>query len=106
MKTLLKATLTVAALALVFSTYTFADAGGDTFKAKCAICHGATGAGDTVIGKSKKLRDLGSAEVQKQTDNELTTLISKGKGIMQPYEGKLTKEQISEIVKHIRSLKK
>ena len=46
MKTILRASLAVLALALVFSTYTFADGSAD-FKAKCAACHGATGAGDT-----------------------------------------------------------
>jgi cytochrome c6 len=105
MKTILRASLAVLAVALVFSTYTFADGGAD-FKAKCAACHGATGAGDTTMGKNLKLKDLGSAEVQKQSDEELTTTISKGKGKMPAYDGKLSKDQISDLVKHIRSLKK
>ena len=106
MKNVLKASLLALAVALVFSTYTFADAGGDTFKAKCAACHGATGAGDTTMGKNLKLRDMGSADVQKQTDDELTTTITKGKGKMPSYDGKLTKEQIGAVVKFIRTLKK
>lgn len=106
MKTILKASLAVLALALVFSTYTFAEGGGDTFKAKCAACHGANGAGDTTMGKNLKLKDLGSAEVQKQSDDELAATVTKGKGKMPSYDGKLTKEQISELVKHIRTLKK
>jgi cytochrome c6 len=105
MKTVLRVSLAVLALALVFSTYTFADGGAD-FKAKCAACHGATGAGDTTMGKNMKLKDLGSAEVQKQSDDELTALIAKGKGKMPAYDGKLTKEQISDVVKFIRTLKK
>jgi cytochrome c6 len=106
MKTTLTVSLMILALALVFSTYTFADAGADTFKAKCAMCHGAAGAGDTKIGQAMKVRDLGSADVQKQSDAELTTIITKGKAKMPPYDGKLTKEQIGDLVKHIRSLKK
>jgi mono/diheme cytochrome c family protein len=106
MKNLLKVSLLALAVALVFSTYTFADAGGDTFKAKCAMCHGATGAGDSKLGQSMKVRDMGSADVQKQTDDELTTIITKGKGKMPAYDGKLTKEQVGEVVKFIRSLKK
>jgi len=106
MKTILKASLLAFALALVFSTYTFADAGGDTFKAKCAACHGASGAGDTTMGKNMKLKDLGSAEVQKQSDDELTAIITKGKAKMPAYDGKLTKEQIGDVVKFIRTLKK
>jgi cytochrome c6 len=105
MKTILRASLAVLALALVFSTYTFADGGAD-FKAKCAMCHGATGAGDTVMGKNLKLKDLGSAEVQKQSDADLTTTISGGKGKMPAYKGKLTDAQISDLVKYVRTLKK
>lgn len=107
MKTILKASLAVVAVAvaLVFSTYTFADGGAD-YKAKCASCHGATGAGDTTMGKALKVKALGSAEVQKQSDAELITVIEKGKKPMQAYEGKLTKEQIQDLVKFIRTLKK
>ena len=88
------------------SSRAFAEGGADTFKAKCAMCHGATGAGDTAMGKNLKLRDLGSADVQKQSDDELTTLITKGKDKMPSYDGKLTKEQIGDVVKYIRTLKK
>jgi len=105
MKTILKASLLALALALVFSTYTFAD-GGTDFKAKCAACHGATGAGDTMMGKNLKIRDLGSADVQKQSDDELTAVIGKGKGKMPAYDGKLSKDQIGDLVKYIRTLKK
>jgi len=106
MKNILRASVLVLAVAMVFSVYSFADAGADTFKAKCAACHGATGAGDTTMGKNLKIRDLGAADVQKQSDDELTTIIAKGKGKMPAYDGKLTKEQVSDVVKFIRSLKK
>ena len=106
MKTILRASLAVLTLALVFSTYTFAEGGAETFKAKCAACHGATGAGDTTMGKNLKIRDLGSADVQKQSDADLDTIITKGKGKMPAYDGKLTKEQIDGLVKYIRTLKK
>ena len=105
MKTILKVFLAVLALTLVFSTYTFADGAAD-FKAKCAACHGATGAGDTTMGKNLKLRDLGSADVQKQSDDELTGIVTKGKNKMPSYDGKLSADQIKDIVKFIRTLKK
>jgi len=105
MKTILRAFLSVVALALIFSAYTFADAGAD-YKAKCAACHGASGAGDTMMGKNLKIRDLGSAEVQAQSDADLTAIITKGKGKMPGYDGKLSADQIGDIVKWIRTLKK
>ena len=80
--------------------------GADTFKAKCAMCHGPDGAGKTAMGEKLKLRDLSSAEVQKQSDAELTQIVTKGKGKMTPFEGKLTKEQIEQVVGYVRSLGK
>ena len=105
MKTILRATLAVVALALVCAPFTFADGGAD-FKAKCAACHGATGAGDTTMGKNLKLRDMGSADVQKQSDADLNGIITKGKGKMPAYDGKLTADQINDLVKFVRTLKK
>jgi mono/diheme cytochrome c family protein len=100
------ASFIVLAVALVFSTSVFAaDSGADLFKAKCAMCHGADGKGETAMGKRLGIKDLGSAGVQKQSDAELTSDISKGKGKMPAYEGKLSGDQIQELVKFIRSLK-
>jgi len=93
-------------LTLVFSSaYTFASPGADIFKARCAPCHGATGKGDTKMGQHLKLRDLGSADVQLQTEDELEAIIARGKGKMPAYERKLSKQQIEDLVKFIRSLK-
>ena len=107
MGTILKACLMIFALTLVFSSAcAFASPGADTFKARCAPCHGATGKGDTKMGQHLKLRDLSSADVQKQTEDELEAIIAKGKGKMPAYGAKLTREQIEDLVKFIRSLKK
>ena len=104
MKNLTKAALTVLVFTLVFSTWSLADGGAD-FKAKCAMCHGADGKGDTGMGKTLKLRDLGSADVQAQSDADLTGIITNGKGKMPKYDGKLSKDQIGDLVKYIRTLK-
>jgi len=106
MKTVLKVALGGLVVALVFSTSSVAEGGGDVFKAKCAMCHGASGAGDTGMGKAMNLRDLGSPDVQKQSDADLSGIITNGKGKMPKYDGKLTKEQIDSVVAFIRTLKK
>jgi len=105
MKHVLKAILAVLAFAMVFSTWSLADSGADTFKGKCAMCHGADGKGETGMGKTLKIRDLGSADVQGQSDADLTKIITDGKGKMPKYDGKLTKDQIDDVVKFIRTLK-
>jgi cytochrome c6 len=80
--------------------------GAALYKAKCASCHGADGSGGTAMGKTLKLRDLASADVQKQTDAELTTIITDGKNKMPAYKGKLTDDQIKQLVGIIRDMAK
>jgi mono/diheme cytochrome c family protein len=93
-------------LALPFSTSALAENAAEIYKARCSACHGANGAGDTMLGKNLKLRSLASDEVQKQSDSELSNIISKGKNRMPPFDRRLSKDQIAEVVKYIRSLKK
>jgi len=80
--------------------------GAETFKAKCAACHGPDGAGATAAGKAMKVRDLGSADVQSQTDDQLFDIIAKGKGKMPGYEKPLGADKCKELVAYIRTLKK
>lgn len=78
--------------------------GATVFKAKCAPCHGADGSGNTTMGKKLIVRDLRSAQVQGQSDAQLTAVISKGKGKMPPYEKSLNQQQVQELVAFIRKL--
>jgi len=80
--------------------------GDALYKTKCAGCHGADGKGETAVGKADKIRDLGSAEVQAQSDADLTAIISTGKGKMPAYGKSLKPEQIKDLVAYIRTLKK
>lgn len=82
------------------------DASAGLFKTKCAGCHGADGKGETAMGKTLKLRDLGSADVQKQSDDELTTIVSAGKNKMPAYGKSLSADQVKGLVGFVRSLKK
>jgi cytochrome c6 len=106
MKNVAKMFLPVLAFALMSATWSLAEGGADTFKAKCAMCHGADGKGETPMGKHFGLKDMGSADVQKMSDAELTAIITKGKGSMPEYGTKLSKDQIAGLVTFIRTLKK
>lgn len=79
-----------------------ADDAAAVYKAKCAMCHGPDGAGQTPTGKAMKARDLGSPEVQKATDEELEKIIESGKGKMPAYKGKIDEKTIEGLVKYIR----
>jgi mono/diheme cytochrome c family protein len=82
------------------------NAGESLFKTKCAACHGADGTGEVPMGKKLGARNLSSAEVQGQSDAQLTDVVTKGKNKMPAYDGKLTKEQIGQLVAYIRELGK
>lgn len=83
-----------------------ADEGASIYKAKCAMCHGPDGSGNTPMGKKMKLRDLRSPEVQKQSDAQITEIIARGKTPMQAYEKQLGKDKIRELVVYLRELGK
>ena len=98
--------LVALALVLALPLMAFAQgSGADIFKAKCAMCHGADGSASTGMGKSMGLKPLGSPEVQKMSDADLTALITNGKGKMPAYKGKLSDADISAVVKYVKTLK-
>lgn len=91
----------------IFGAPARADSAGEAlYKTKCAVCHGADGKGETAIGKANKIRDLSSADVQKQTDDELAGIIGNGKGKMPAYGKSLKADQIKDLVAFLRTLKK
>ncbi len=96
--TLLSVSLAVPAIAQ--------QSGEATYKAKCAMCHGADGTGNTPIGKNMKLRSLKSPEDIKATDADLFKQTKDGVGKMQGYASKLTDAQINDVVAYIRTLQK
>jgi cytochrome c6 len=94
-------------LSLSLAVPAIAQQGGEaTYKAKCAMCHGADGTGNTPMGKNMKLRSFKSAEDMKTTDAELFKQTKDGVGKMQGYAGKLTDAQINDVVTYIRTLQK
>lgn len=92
--------LVCGAIAVCTSSAAAQDAAA-TYKAKCAMCHGPDGKG----GKMGT-RDFASAEVKAETDAQLTDIITKGKGKMPAYDGKLKADEIKGLVAYIRSLTK
>jgi cytochrome c6 len=92
--------LFVVAMVLVPTSFAAADEGKKIFETKCAVCHGADGA-----GKVKGTPDLRSAAIQSKSDAELEKFIAEGKGHGFAKKG-LTEAQIKDVVAHIRTLKK
>ena len=100
-----KITLGALILGLALPTLSFAaDSAADTFKGKCAFCHGENGAG------KGKVPALSAADIQKKSDAEFKEAIEKGiktpNGMMPAYGTKLSADQVDALVKYVRSLKK
>jgi cytochrome c6 len=98
--------LLVAMFIIALPIVATADEAAAVYKAKCAMCHGPDGTGQTPTGKTMKARDLGSADVQKLTDEQIEKVISNGKGKMPAYKGKIDEKAIDGLVKFIRDFGK
>ena len=99
----------LAAILLTIALPMLADAtpdGAAIYKKSCALCHGPDGKGKTAVGKSMKVRDLTSPEVQKLTDAELRKVIAEGKGKMPGFKSSLSEADIKALVVTIRDLAK
>ena len=95
----------IVALALAMPALAAGPDGAALYKSKCVTCHAADGSGSTPAGKSMKVRDLRSAEVQNQTDLQLTDVIAGGKGKMPGYGKQLSTADIQALIAYIRTLK-
>jgi mono/diheme cytochrome c family protein len=85
----------------------FAQApGADTYKAKCAMCHGADGLAATPMAKNLKMLSFKDASMIKATDAQFIASTKNGKGKMPAYTGKLTDAQIKDVISFIRALQK
>jgi mono/diheme cytochrome c family protein len=94
---------------LVAATATTALAqgtGADTYKSKCAMCHGADGMATGPMAKAMNIPPFNSPALVKASDADLIAATKSGKGKMPAYAGKLTDPQIKDVVAYIRTLQK
>jgi mono/diheme cytochrome c family protein len=87
----------------------FAQEPPASYEKNCITCHGVDGKGNTAAGKKMNLPQLGSAEVQKLTDDQLYDTIANGTTHKQ-YPHAFARKGVSgleirDIIKFIRSLK-
>ena len=90
----------------ITGTLCSAQTAADIYKSKCQSCHAADGSGNTPAGKAMKVLPFNRPDVVKMSDDELITITKKGKGKMPAFGGKLSDDQIKELVAYIRTLQK
>jgi mono/diheme cytochrome c family protein len=83
-------------------------AGQALYTKNCASCHGKAGLGDGVKARALKTfpGDFSSAAYQDQTDGEHFYKTKFGRGEMPKYEGKMSDNDIWNMVNYMRTFKK
>jgi mono/diheme cytochrome c family protein len=80
--------------------------GADTYKAKCAMCHGADGLATSTMAKNMKILSFKDPAMVKAPNAQLIASTKNGKGTMKGFSGKLTDDQIKDVISYIRTLQK
>jgi mono/diheme cytochrome c family protein len=86
------------------SAVCFAESGEATYKAKCAMCHGATGTPSAGMAKMMGIKPVSDPAIKKLTVEQMVAAVKNGKGKMKPVAG-LSDAQIKEAVLYYRGLK-
>ena len=106
MKLSVRGLATISIFATLISPALAQDSAADTYTAKCKMCHGADGAGNTPAGKIAKIVSFKDPSVLNASDADLIPIIKNGKNKMPAFAGKLSDDQITSVVAYIRTLQK
>ncbi len=80
------------------------SSGSDIYKAKCAMCHGATGTPNPGMAKLMGIKPASDPEMKKLTVEQIETTVKNGKGKMKPVAG-LSDAQIKAVAEYFKTLK-
>jgi cytochrome c6 len=92
-----------AAIFLLAGVVSFAQSGEATYKAKCQMCHGATGMADSGAGKAMKVKPATDPDVKKLSEADMIKATEDGMGKMTAFKGKLSDAEIKGAVEYFRT---
>jgi|SRR5271157_2295492 mono/diheme cytochrome c family protein len=102
MKKTIRSLLVLAAVACLAGAVGFAQSSGDaTYKAKCAMCHGAAGVPSPGMAKAMGVKAASEPEIKHLTAEQMLNAVKNGKGKMKPVAG-LTDAQMKDAVNSYR----
>jgi mono/diheme cytochrome c family protein len=90
--------------ALMAGTVCFAQAGSDTYGAKCKTCHGADGNPSAGMVKMMSVKPAGDPAIKALSEAQMIAAVKNGKGKMTAFSGKLTDAEIKSAVDYYRTL--
>jgi len=94
------------------SVAVLAEDGATIYGAKCALCHGKDGKGQTKMGEKFGIKDLTDAKYQATfTDEQLLKTLKEGMKVddkvkMKAYDSILSAEELKAVVAHVRTFVK
>jgi mono/diheme cytochrome c family protein len=105
MTKMIRSLLVLAFVVSLAGAVSFAQSGGAaTYKAKCQMCHGATGAPSAGMAKAMGIKASTDPSIKALSVADMTAAVKNGKGKMKPIAG-LSDAQIKDVVAYYRGLK-
>jgi len=98
--------LSLAALSLIMLPLSAQETAASLYKTKCALCHAPDGSGSGPIGTQLSVPNLRLRQAQAQTSDQWIKITENGKAKMPAYKGKLSDDQIGQLVTYLRELTK
>jgi mono/diheme cytochrome c family protein len=103
----IRSLVALAAVVLLAGAVSFAQSAGEaTYKAKCQSCHGAEGTPNPGIAKAMGVKPASDPAVKADSEAQMITITTDGKGKMPAYKGKLTDAEIKDSVDYFRTFVK
>jgi mono/diheme cytochrome c family protein len=96
--------IVLAAVVALAGSMCFAEDGGATYKAKCAMCHGPTGTPSAGMAKAMGIKPASDPSIQALTVAQIASTVKNGKGKMKPIAG-LTDPQVQAVAAYFKTLK-
>ena len=104
MNKIFRSQITLAATFALAGVLGFAQDGAAIYKAKCAMCHGATGTPSAGMAKAMGIKAASDPAIQALTVDQISATVKNGKGKMKPVAG-LADGDIKAVAGYFKSLK-
>jgi len=95
---------TLAALVVFAGVLSFADDGAAIYKAKCAMCHGATGTPNPAMAKAMGIKPVSDPAMKALSVEQISTAVKAGKGKMKPVAG-ISDADVKSVATYFKNLK-
>ena len=104
MSKLIRSQVVLAACVVMAGAVCFAQDGAATYKAKCAMCHGATGTPSPGMAKMMGIKPVSDPSMKSLSVAQIEATIKGGKGKMQSIAG-LNDAQVKSVAAYFKTLK-